>query len=111
MREVTRTPCATIAPMTTEHLAAQPTEHPTPYDAAPSLEALLADLTVAVRELNQTVTGLQALLAPLAATQQVGDQLKAASQAASQVAGVAGMVASAAVKRGVAAGKGLTQRP
>lgn len=119
MRDVTRTPCATIAPMTTEH----PTEHPLPYDAAPALEVLLVDLTAAVRELNQTVSGLQALLAPLAATQaatqQVGDQLKTAGQAASQaagqaagqVAGVAQLVASAAVKRGVAAGRGLAQRP
>lgn len=94
------------------------TEHPTPYDAAPTLDALLVDLTAAVRELNQSVVGLQGLLAPLAATQQVGDQLKTAGQAASQaagqaagqVAGVAQLVASAAVKRGVAAGKGLTQR-
>ena len=38
------------------------------------------------------------LLAPLAATQQVGDQLKVASQ-------LAGQVASAAVKKGVAAAK------
>lgn len=103
MRDVTHTPCATIAPMTTEH--------PTPYDATPALDVLLVDLTAAVRELNQSVVGLQALLAPLAATQQVGDQLKAAGQAAGQVAGVAQMVASAAVKRGVAAGKGLAQRP
>ncbi|NHA00209.1 hypothetical protein G5V59_08930 [Nocardioides sp. W3-2-3] len=56
--------------MTTEH----PTEHPTPYDVAPALEVLLVDLTAAVRETNQSVVGLQGLLAPLAATQQVGDR-------------------------------------
>ncbi len=41
------------------------------------------------------------LLVPLAATQQVGDQLKAASQ-------VAGAAASSAVRRGFDVGRGLT---
>lgn len=86
--------------------------------------SLLVDFTAALNQFNESVAGFngtvgdfqtvvqradgllgraESLLAPLAATQQVGDQLKAASQ-------VAGMVASAAVKRGVAAGKGLTAR-
>ncbi|KRB79243.1 hypothetical protein ASE01_23315 [Nocardioides sp. Root190] len=89
-----------------------------------TLGALLADFTVALHQFNANIAGFngtvtdfdtvvgradgllgraEGLLAPLAATQQVGDQIKAASQ-------VAGLVASAAVKRGVAAGKGLTQR-
>lgn len=93
-------------------------------DTLDTFGALLVDFTAALRQFNTSVAGFdatvtdfqtvveradgllgraEALLAPLAATQQVGDQLKAAGQAA-------GLVASAAVKRGVAASKGLTQR-
>lgn len=76
------------------------------------LGAVLAELTSAVREFKASVAGFDGtldkadsllaradkLLAPLAATQQVGDQLKVAGQ-------LAGQVASAAVKKGVAAAK------
>jgi ABC-type transporter Mla subunit MlaD len=93
-------------------------------DTLDTFGALLADFTAALHQFNSSVAGFngtvtdfqtvveradgllgraEGLLAPLAATQQVGDQLKAASQAA-------GLVATAAVKRGVAAGKGLAQR-
>jgi hypothetical protein len=99
----------------------------TPYDASPTPDATsaqLTELTAALLQLSKTIEGFhhavidfntvieradalvaraEVALAPLAATQQVGDQIKVASQ-------LAGQVASAAVKRGVAAGKGLTQR-
>lgn len=97
------------------------------YDASPTPDAAsaqVAELTAALQQLSKTIEGFhhavidfntvieradalvaraEVALAPLAATQQVGDQIKVASQ-------LAGQVASAAVKRGVAAGKGLTQR-
>lgn len=99
----------------------------TSYDATSTPDATsaqVADLTAALQQLSKTIEGFhhavidlntvieradalvaraEVALAPLAATQQVGDQIKVASQ-------LAGQVASAAVKRGVAAGKGLTQR-
>ncbi|GAB3865768.1 hypothetical protein GCM10028801_36790 [Nocardioides maradonensis] len=82
---------------------------------------LLVDFTAALREFNTSVAGFNGsvggfdavvtkadgllsradgLLAPLLAGQQLGDQLKAASA-------VAGQAATAAVRRGVAAGRGL----
>lgn len=63
--------------------------------------AAVADLDRVVERADGLLTRADKLLAPLAATQQVGDQLKVAGQLASQVA-------SAAVKRGVAAAKTVT---
>ncbi|MBU2697720.1 hypothetical protein [Pimelobacter sp. 30-1] len=77
------------------------------------LGTVLAELTTAVQEFKTSIAGFDGvvdkadgllaradkLLAPLAATQQVGDQLKVAGA-------LAGQVASAAVKKGVAAAKG-----
>ncbi|WP_408898727.1 hypothetical protein ACJ5H2_06370 [Nocardioides sp. R1-1] len=72
------------------------------------LSGSVAAFSAAVEELDRVVTradGLldraEKLLAPLAATQQVGDQIKVAGQ-------LAGQVASAAVKRGVAAARTVT---
>ncbi len=99
-------------------------EYAAPADNRPSIND--ADLAAALREFSAAVTTFAAtvaeldrvvekadglvgradkLLAPLAATQQMGDQLKVAGQLAGQVAG---QVASAAVKRGVAAAKTVT---
>ncbi|MBM0127967.1 hypothetical protein [Pimelobacter simplex] len=77
-------------------------------DALREFSASVAAFTAAVADLDRVVeradgllTRADKLLAPIAATQQVGDQLKVAGQLASQVA-------SAAVKRGVAAAKTVT---
>lgn len=78
-----------------------------------ALGVVVSDLAAAVQEFRTAVAGFDGtveradgllaradkLLAPLAATQQVGDQLKVAGA-------LAGQVASAAVKKGVAAAKG-----
>jgi len=82
------------------------------------LSAVVAELATAVRGLSDAVAGLdgtagraerllgraERLLAPLTATQQVGDQLKVAGA-------LAGQVASAAVKKGVAVAKGAGTHP
>lgn len=83
---------------------------------------LLADFTRALNDFNASVQGFngtvdnfqgvvdkadgimsraEVMLAPLVATQQVGDRLKAATSAA-------GIAASSAVRRGTEMGKGLT---
>lgn len=91
-------------------------------DTLDTFGALLTDFTAALHEFNESVRGFNGtvgefqgvvdkadgllsradlLLTPLANAQQLGDQLKAAGQAA-------GSVAASAVRRGVAVGKGLT---
>lgn len=105
-------------------MRAMTTSHDAPSTPA-ATGTQIADLTAALQQLSTTIEGfhhavidfntvieradplvarVEVAMAPLAATQQVGDQIKVAGQ-------LAGQVATAAVKRGVAAGKGLTQRP